>query len=84
MADHRLGPQQMVVREAVKQFPGSTIAELSLRSLIPRAVFHRRLVELVRFGVLAKDADGRYHGNPTPEDLPPTPEPTCNGTSSTQ
>jgi len=59
-----LAIQQWQVREAVKQFPGSTVHELAARSLIPREVFHRRLIELERLGFVAKDHDGVYHAIP--------------------
>jgi len=52
--EKRLSIQQAQVREAVKQFRGCTVRELAERSLIPRAVFHRRLIELERGGYVAK------------------------------
>ena len=78
--------QAWAVREAVKQFPGSNVQQLSALSLIPRAVFHRRLIELERLGFVAKDDDGRYHMIPIrPEDFPEPPsDQKCNGTSSTR
>lgn len=77
--------QAWAVREAVKQFPGSTVQQLSARSLIPRKVFHRRLIELQRLGFVAKDNAGRYHTIPIhPEDFPElSSTQKCNGTSST-
>lgn len=78
--------QAWAVREAVKQFPGSTVPQLAALSMIPRDVFHRRLIELQRLGFVAKDNVGRYHTIPIhPEDFPEHPEQQkCNGTSSTR
>lgn len=86
----RLGMQAAQVREAVKQFPGRSVHELAELTLIPREVFHRRLIELERGGWVAKDARGVYHPIPlTPEEFPdledtPTVIDSCNGTLSTR
>jgi hypothetical protein len=78
--------QAWQVREAVKQFPGSNVRRLSVLSMIPRAVFFRRLIELERLGFVAKDDCGGYHPIPTqPHDFPELEEletRKCNGTSS--
>lgn len=80
--------QAWQVREAVKQFPGSNVRRLSVLSLIPPAVFYRRLIELERLGFVAKDARGGYHMIPTqPNDFPELTQLEilkCNGTSSTR
>lgn len=63
--------QAWQVRSAVKQFPGSNVKRLAVMTFIPRAVFHRRLIELERLGFVAKDANGGYHVIPIhPEDFP--------------
>lgn len=73
--EKRPAVQAWQVRSAVKQFPGSNVKRLAALSLIPRAVFHRRLIELERLGFVAKDANGGYHVIPThPEDFPELPE----------
>jgi hypothetical protein len=80
--------QAWTVREAVKQYPGSNVRRLSAMTLISRAVFHRRLIELERLGFVAKDDRGGYHTIPlTPEDFPDLEQlvaRSCNGTSSTR
>jgi hypothetical protein len=62
-----LSPQLALVREAVKQFPDSTVAQLQQRTLIPRAILYRRLVELVRSKHLRK-INGAYSIVKTPEE----------------
>ena len=64
-----MSPQAAQVREAVKQFPGCTVKQLSERSLIPRRVFYRRLPELERAGFVAKINGSVYHPIPQQEDL---------------
>jgi hypothetical protein len=85
MNEKRPAVQAWQVRESVKQFPGSNVKRLSALTLIPRAVFHRRLIELERLGLVAQDDNGNYHTIPIrPEDFPELPEhKRCNGTSST-
>jgi hypothetical protein len=85
MEEKRPALQAWQVREAVKQFPGSNVRRLSVLTLIPRAVFHRRLIELERLGFVAQDDNGHYHTIPIlPEDFPELPEGTqWSGTSST-
>lgn len=88
--EKRLALQQWQIREAVKQFPGCSVHELAARSMIPRAVFHRRLVELERGGYVAKGARGDYHPIPLePDEFPDLEDQTtvtrsCNGTLSTR
>jgi len=86
--EKRQAVQAWQVREAVKQFPGSNVKRLAVLSLIPIAVFHRRLIELERLGFVAKDQRGGYHMIPTqPNDFPELTElesRQCNGTSSTR
>jgi DNA-binding IclR family transcriptional regulator len=74
MAEKRLSYQQWMVREAIKQFPGADVHELSESTLIPREVFWRRLSELERLGFVARGADDRYYMIPVrPEDFPELP-----------
>ena len=55
-----LSAQLSQVREAVKQFPHSNVRRLSKLTLIARGVFHRRLIELQRRGLVTKNADGTF------------------------
>lgn len=87
MAEKRPAVQSWQVREAVKQFPGSDVKRLALMSMIPEAVFYRRLIELQRLGFVAKDDRGGYHTIPTqPTDFPDLEQlvKKCNGNSSTR
>jgi hypothetical protein len=71
LMEKRPALQAWTVREAIKQFPGSTVKRLSAMTLISRAVFHRRLSELERLGFVAKDDRGGYHTIPlNPEEFP--------------
>lgn len=54
-AQKRLSAQAAQVLSAVREFPLLSITALSQRSLIPRAVFFRRLPELERAGLIQKD-----------------------------
>jgi hypothetical protein len=70
--DKPLAPQMALVLSAVRQFPGSTLYELSLHALIPRPILSRRLADLERHGFVAKDTLRGYHAVPiTPADFPP-------------
>ena len=72
--EKHLAPQLWTVREAVKQFPGSNVRRLSVLTLISQAVFHRRLIELVRLGYIAQGANGGYYVIPIqPNDFPDLP-----------
>ena len=84
--ERRPAVQAWQVREAVKQFPGSNVRQLALRSMIPRAVFFRRLIELERLGLVAKDDRGGYHTIPTqPTDFPEIDQVRkCNGSTLTR
>ena len=84
--EKRQALQAWQVREAVKQFPGSNVRRLAVLSMIPQAVFYRRLIELERLGFVAKDERGGYRMIPTlPNDFPELAQlelRKCNGTSS--
>lgn len=86
-----LSIQQAQVREAVKQFPGASVRELAARSLIPRAVFYRRLIELERSGHVAKLNGSVYYPIPLQtdifndtEELTVAGDRSCNGSLSTR
>ena len=69
--EKRQALQAWAVREAVKQFPGSNVRRLAVLTMIPQAVFYRRLIELERLGFVAKDERGGYRIIPTqPSDFP--------------
>jgi hypothetical protein len=71
MPEKPIAPQLWQVREAVKQFPGCTVRRLSSLTLIPLAVFHRRLIELVRMGFVARGGNDGYYVIPIhPDDFP--------------
>lgn len=55
-----MGLQAWQVREAVRRFGPGSVAALAARTLIPRDVFHRRLIELERLGFVARNPDGRF------------------------
>ena len=74
MPEKPIAPQLWQVREAVKQFPGCNVRRLSALTLIARATFHRRLIELERLGFVAHRGDHRYYVIPIhPEDFPELP-----------
>lgn len=71
MREIPIAPQPWQVREAVKQFPGRAVRELAVLTMIPRATFHRRLVELERLGFVARGANDGYYVIPIhPDDFP--------------
>ena len=89
--EKRLSIQAAQVREAVKQFPGISVRELAVRSLIPRAVFYRRLIELERSGHVAKLNGSAYYPIPLQtdifndsEELTVAGDRSCDGSSSTR
>ena len=60
MLKNPLSPQLAMVREAVKQFPGSTVKQLSKHTRIPTQTLHRRLIELVRSKHLVRNTASAY------------------------